>query len=271
MKPDLSIIIVNFNTKDLIKDCVESIRKNCSLNVEIIVVDNNSQDGSVEAIMKLGVVAIFNKGNFGFAKANNQGIKIAKSEYVFLLNSDTLIKKGSLEKILTFAKAHPDAGVVGPRLFFKDGSLQNSCLRFPTIGNAIKEYWFGEKGLFDKYAPKGKSPVVVDSLVGAAFLMTPAALKKVGGLDERYFFYFEDIDYCRKVKRAGLKVYYLPEAEIIHFEGASGKKIAKPKDQWRRLIPSSKIYHGTLKHYILTLIILIGQKWAKLYGHIQKN
>lgn len=271
MKPDLSIIIVNFNTKDLIRDCVESIRKNCSLNVEIIVIDNNSQDGSVEAIMKLGVISIFNKENFGFAKANNQGIKIAKSDYIFLLNSDTLIKKGALEKVLEFAKDHPDAGVVGPKLYNKDGSLQNSCLRFPTIGNAIKEYWFGNKGLFDKYAPKGKTPVVVDSLVGAAFLMTPAALKKIGGLDEKYFFYFDDIDYCREVKRAGLKVYYLPEAEIIHFEGASGKKMAKPKDQWRRLIPSSKIYHGTLNHYILTLIILIGQKWAKLYGHIQKN
>lgn len=271
MKPDISIIIVNFNTKDLIRDCIESIRKNCTLVVEIIVVDNGSTDSSVEVIKKLGVVPILNNGNLGFAKANNQGIKIAKADYVMLLNSDTIIKKDSLERLLAFAKATPDAGIVGPKLLYKDGSLRNSCLRFPTIKNAIGQYWFGKKGLFDKYAPKGKAPVIVDSVVGAAFLMTPAALKKVGGLDERYFFYFEDIDYCRRVKKTGLRVYYLPEAEIVHFEGVSGKKIAKPKDQWKRLIPSSKIYHGTLKHYILTLIILIGQKWAKLYGHIQKN
>jgi len=271
MKPDISIIIVNFNTKNLIRDCVESIRKNCKLNVEIIVIDNGSQDGSVEVIKKLNVIGIFNNKNTGFAKANNQGIKIAKSEYVFLLNSDTLVKRGSLERILSFAKAHPDAGVVGPRLFYKDGRLQNSCRRFPTIINAIREYWFGERGLFDKYAPKGRSPVVVDSVVGAAFLMTPLALKRIDGLDERYFFYFEDIDYCRSVKKVGLKVYYLPEAEIIHFEGVSGKKVADKANQWRRLIPSSKIYYGILGHYIIILVMFVGQKWAKLYGHIQKN
>jgi GT2 family glycosyltransferase len=161
--------------------------------------------------------------------------------------------------------------VIGPKLLYADGRLQPSCFRFPSIGRAIKEYWLGQKGLFDKYAPKGDTPQVVDSVVAAVFLITPRALKEVGNIDERYYFYFEDIAYCREVSRKGLKVYYLPEAEIVHLEGASGKSIANPENQWRRLIPSSKIYHGTLRHYILTLIILIGQKWAGLYGHIQKN
>ena len=102
-----------------------------------------------------------------------------------------------------------------------------------------------------KYAPLTKIPVVVEAAVGASFLMTRNALDKVGMLDEKYYFYFEDIDYCRRVRRAGLKVYYLPDSKVIHYHGASGKKIADPENQWRRLIPSSKIYHGVFKHYLI--------------------
>ena len=272
----LSIIIVGHNNKDLIIDCIKSIQEDTSLkNKEIIVVDNGSTDGSQSAIKKLqksipNVTLIENKENLGFAKANNQGIKKARGEYVLLLNSDIIVKKGSLGKLLAFAKKKKDAGVVGPKLLNIDGSLQPSCFRFPTIGNAIREYWLGEKGLFEKYAPKGKKASTVDALVGAAFLMTPAVLEKVGVLDEKYFAYFEDIDYCRNAWKKGLKVYYYPGAEIIHYHGATFKKMAfkkmvKKEDQWRKLIPSSKIYHGVLKHYILFIIMWLGQKWQRLF------
>ncbi len=272
----LSIIIVGHNNKDLITDCIKSIQEDASLkNKEIIVVDNGSTDGSQSAIKKLqksipNVTLIENKENLGFAKANNQGIKKARGEYVLLLNSDIIVKKGSLGKLLAFAKKKKDAGVVGPKLLNIDGSLQPSCFRFPTIGNAIREYWLGEKGLFEKYAPKGKKASTVDALVGAAFLMTPAVLEKVGVLDEKYFAYFEDIDYCRNAWKKGLKVYYYPGAEIIHYHGATFKKMAfkkmvKKEDQWRKLIPSSKIYHGVLKHYILFIIMWLGQKWQRLF------
>jgi len=262
----LSIIIVGHNNKDLIIDCIKSIREDTSLkDKEVIVVDNGSTDGSQEAFKKLQeIILIENKENLGFAKANNQGIKRAGGGYILLLNSDTIVKKGSLGKLLAFAKKKKDAGVVGPKLLNIDGSLQPSCFRFPTIKNAIKEYWLGEKGLFEKYAPKGKKPNMVDAVVGAAFLMTPSALKKVGPLDERYFAYFEDIDYCRNVWRKGLKVYYYPGVEIVHYHGATFKKMAKKEDQWRKLIPGSKIYHGLFKHYLLTFILWLGQKWRKL-------
>ena len=266
----LSIIIVGHNNKDLVIDCLRSIREDKLLkDKEIIVVDNGSTDGSQEAFKKLqksiqSLTLIENKGNLGFAKANNQGIEKARGEYILLLNSDTVVKKGSLGKLLVFAKKKKDAGVVGPKLLNIDGSLQLSCFRFPTIKNAIREYWFGEKGLFEKYAPKGEKASTVDAVVGAAFLMTPSALKKVGPLDERYFAYFEDIDYCRNVWRKGLKVYYYPGVEIIHYHGATFKKMAKKEDQWRKLIPSSKIYHGLLKHYILFIVMWLGQKWQKL-------
>ncbi len=270
----LSIIIICLNNKNLVLDCIDSITKEgSSIKNEIIVVDNGSSDGTQVAVKKLqkkmrDLYLIENNRNLGYAKANNIGIKKAKGEYILLLNSDIIVKKHSLGRLYEFAKSRPDAGVVGPKLLNIDKTLQPSCFYFPTVRNAIREYWFGEKGLFEKYAPKGNKPVAVDAVVGAAFLITPKALKTVGSLDERYFAYFEDIDYCRNVWRAGLKVYYLPKAEIIHYHGATfdGKtfrKAVEPEDRWRRLIPGSKIYHGLLKHYLLTAILWTGQKWQK--------
>jgi hypothetical protein len=139
-----------------------------------------------------------------------------------------------------------------------------SCYNFPTITNAVKEYWFGKKGLFEKFAPKGEKAVTVDSVVGASFLITPEAKKRVGILDERYFAYFEDIDYCRQTWKKGLKVYYLPSSVITHYHGATFKKLANEKERWKKLIPSSKIYHGVVKHYILNTILWTGQKWQKI-------
>ncbi len=266
----LSIVIVCVNTKKLVLDCIDSIFKEGSkLKWEIIVVDNGSTDGTQPAIKKLQTIMenlflIENKQNLGYARANNQGMEKAQGEYILLLNSDIIVKKGALGKLMKFALIKKDAGVIGPKLLNIDGSLQPSCFHFPTIRNAIAEYWLGEKGSFDKYAPQGTRPVTVDALVGAAFLITPKALKKAGLLDERYFAYFEDIDYCRQVWKNDLKVYYLPSAEIIHYHGASGKTIVPEKDQWRRLIPSSKIYHGFIKHYLLFGIMWTGQKWKKL-------
>ena len=269
---DLSVIIVSFNTQKLTTDCLKSIENEGSkLDIEVIVVDNDSSDGSREALRQLKtknlkLITIFNNSNTGYAKANNQGIKIAKGKYILLLNSDTLVHKNSLGNLVEFAQETPAAGVVGPKLLNIDGSLQSSCFNFPTIKNAILEYFFGKKGLFDKYAPEGKNPETVDALVGAAFLITPEALKRIGVLDERYWAYFEDIDYCRQVWKKGLKVYYLPASVITHYHGASFKKATSDDaTRWRRLIPSSKIYHGPAGHYIINGVIWLGQKWQKFF------
>lgn len=269
---DLSVIIVSFNTQKLTIDCLKSIEEEGSkLKVEVIVVDNNSSDGSGEALNnfktdKFKYITIFNDSNTGYAKANNQGIKKAQGKYMLLLNSDTLVHKKSLGSLVEFAQKTPDAGVIGSKLLNIDGSLQGSCFHYPTVKNAILEYFFGRKGLFDKYAPKGKEPQAVDALVGAAFLITPQAIKKIGVLDERYWAYFEDIDYCRQVWKRGLKVYYLPESVITHYHGASFKKATgDDATRWRRLIPSSKIYHGLIGHYMINSVIWLGQKWQKLF------
>jgi len=257
---NLSIVIVSYNTKEILKKCLESL----SADFEIIVVDNASTDDSVPMIKRdyPRVKIIINKENFGFAKAVNQALRQAQGEAVFLLNSDTKVKNGALEKLVEFEeKVRP--AIIGARMLNPDGTVQGSCFYLPTIGRAIKEYWFGKSGYFSKYAPEGKEPVKVEAVSGGAMLIPREIINKIGMLDEKYFFYFEDLDYCRRANQAGYKIYYLPTAEIIHEHGASGKKLAEENDQWRRLIPSSKTYHGRLKHYAVTLIIKIGQKWQK--------
>lgn len=262
---DLSIVIVNYNTKDLTLDCIDSILvEDSPIKKEIIVVDNNSTDGSLSDLDKLSrnglITLIKNVSNLGFAKANNAGIKKAKGEYVLLLNSDTKVKKLAFKKLLDFAQKTPSLGAVGPKLLNADGSPQDSAFRLPTIRRAMGQYWFGEKGLLDKYTPKGQQPIEVESLVMAAFLITPLALNKVGMLNEKYFMYFEDLDYCRSLRNAGLSIYYVPNAEVIHYHGASGKNLTSNDNQWKRLIPSSKKYHGLIGYYIFSFILWSGQK-----------
>lgn len=273
MDIELSIVIVNLNTKDLTVGCIRSIEREAKdLSFEVLLTDNGSNDGSVEAFKKIEkekywskrFTLILNDTNTGYAKANNQGARKAKGKYILLLNNDTVVHKDALQNLLKFAKETPNAGVIGSRLLNIDGSLQMSCYHFPTIINAIKEYWLGQKGLFEKFAPKGDEPVTVDSVVGASFLMTPGAVKKIGFLDERYFAYFEDIDYCRQTWKNGLKVYYLPSSVIMHYHGATFKKLANESERWKKLIPSSKIYNGLFKYYIINAILWLGQKWQKL-------
>ncbi|MBX4205572.1 glycosyltransferase family 2 protein [Candidatus Microgenomates bacterium] len=262
----LSIIIVNWNTKDLLRDCIKSIiSSKPKISYEIIIVDNGSTDGSIEMIEKMkNILLLKNNRNLGFAKANNQGMKKAKGDYIFLLNSDTKIKEDAIDEMYEFAESTLDAGVVGARLLNADGSIQPSCFHFPTILNVIKQYWFGAKGLTDKYFPKGNKPSLVDIVVGAAFLITPRARKNVGLLDEGYFFFFEDFDYCRRVNRSGLKTYYLPTAEIVHYHGSTVRKIVDNNNAWRNLIPGSKRYHGLIGHYIYNFILWSAQKVSNL-------
>lgn len=253
---DFSIVIVNYNTKELLRKCLKSL----PANTEVIVVDNNSSDGSSQMIKKefVKVKLIENKRNLGFAKAVNQALWQARGKYVLLLNPDTEVIGNALEKIVEFARKHPEVGVVGGRLIDPDGTIQGSCFHKLTILNAIKEFWLRQKGVFQKYAPKTKKPVEVEAVVGACMLIPKKVIDKVGLFDERYFLYFEDLDFCRRVRGMGLKIYYLPKAEFIHYHGASGKEIPRQTRQW--LIQSSKIYHGPLKHYLMNFIILIGQK-----------
>jgi hypothetical protein len=259
VKKKISIIIVNYNTCDITLGCLYSLKKDKTIpSYELILIDNASSDNSVSKFRKLkwkNLVFVSNKENLGFAKAVNQGIRIAKGKYILLLNSDTKAKKGAIRKLVNFAENAKDVGVVVPRLVNPDKSVQPSCFYLPSVSRAFKRYVLGIGVSLDKFYPDSKKPVVVESAVAAVFLITPLALREVGLFDERYFMYFEDLDYCRRVNKEGLKVYYLPDAEIIHYHGQSGKNIAPPKDQWRRLIPSSKIYYGFLGYLLVMLFM----------------
>src|SRR4030042_2454414 len=170
---DVSIVIVSYNTKKLTLQCIKSIEEEGSeFKKEIIVVDNGSMDGSVDLLRKLRINLIENKDNLGFSKANNQGIKIVKGRFILLLNSDIIVKKGSIEKLVNFAEGENNIGAVVPRLLNTDGSIQASIFRLPTIIRAFKQYIFEQKGILDKYYPLGNEPVEVESAVMAAFMVT---------------------------------------------------------------------------------------------------
>ena len=263
---DISIVIVSYNTADLTLECIKSVDFACKdIDSEILVIDNASKDDSVKLLKKLklentSLVIIKNSENLGFSKAVNIGIKKSTGQYTFLLNPDTKVNKGSIKKLLDFTKEQKNAGLIAPQLVLPDGTVQKSVMHFPTLKNAIKEFWMGEKNAYSLYIPKGKKPIKVDYVVAAALLITPAARQKVGLFDESYFMYFEDFDYCKRVKQSGLDTYYLPLVKVIHHHGASGENIRSKDNQWRRLIPSSKIYHGLVKHHLINFVIWSGQK-----------
>jgi GT2 family glycosyltransferase len=263
----VSIIIVNYNTGKYLLECLESIEKSTSSfknpTCEVILVDNASTDGSILEIGKFrsskNVKILGNNENLGFAKAVNQGIDAADGKYIFLLNPDCRLKENALYKLLEYAEKHTNIGAVGPKLLNSDGTSQTSVIPFPTLQRAIQEFWLNNK-VFSKYDPNTSLPIEVEALVMAAFLITPEALTKIGTLNEKYFMYFEDLDYCRELHNAGLKVIYFPDAQVIHHHGVSGKNLAGHENQWRRLIPGSKLYHGEMKHRLITYVIWSGTK-----------
>lgn len=237
----LSIIIVNFKTRELLKECLNSIKEN--FEYEIIVIDNNSQDGSVEEIeswksIKSGEDAgsqlklIENKKNLGFAKAVNQGLKIAQGKYILLLNPDTKLKEGGLKQCLDFLVENPKIGILGCQLLNIDGSVQASFGNFPSL---ITEFFqatflykffplgrwipfgFLSKGLF-------KRVHFVDWVGGGFMLMRREVVKAVGGLDENFFMYFEDVDFCQRVSNQEWRIIYWPEVRILHYHMQSAKR-----------------------------------------------
>ena len=251
---DLSIIIVNWNTKQLLLDCLGSIFKNTKdLNYEIIVVDNGSTDSSVDSVKELFVnelknkkqlvnsltrnKIIKNKQNLGFAKANNQGIKIAKGKYILLLNSDTKIVDNALKKLVDFAKKKQNLGVLGPRLLNKDGSLQPSVGRFFTLPWAILWLATGDRFLYSSPAKSRE----VDWVMGAAFLVSREAIEKAGLLDENFFMYMEEMEWCWRIKKAGLQIWFYPGVKIYHLARGSS-----PEGRGRAIL---WIYQGLIYFY----------------------
>lgn len=270
-KPVLSVIVVSYNNEKQIGKCLDSIvAETQGLSVQLIVVDNASSDSTFKSIKSITsiisttsknnrVEVIGNRENLGYSKAVNQGFKLAAGDAILLLNADTVLVKGCLITLLEFEKTHLPC-VIGPQLLNTDGTVQPSVFHLPTVVGAIKEYWLNKTGAYSKYTPPGNQPTRVEAVLGGAMLISKEVVDKVGGFDEKYFMYFEDLDYCRRVSSTGFSIFYLPTAKIIHEHGASGKDLADSANQWRRMIPSSKIYFGLLKHYAIFFILWIAQK-----------
>jgi len=262
---DLSILIVNWNTKALLIQCLKSVHLKMGKGKrEVFVVDNGSVDGSVESVKEKfpEVIVIQNPMNLGFAKANNQAMKRSKGKYILLLNPDTQMKEGVIEILIAFMDAHPKVGVAGAQFLNSDGSKQNSIANFPSLATELLNKSL-LRFLFPKTFP-GKErnlsePIEVDSVIGACMMVKREAMEQVGLLDEDYFLFLEETDWCYRMKKAGWKVYHVPQAEIYHFQGKSAEKDKKRAkvEYYRSRYQFFKKNRGSWQWFVLLIGLLI--------------
>ncbi|HEV3041609.1 MAG TPA: glycosyltransferase family 2 protein [Candidatus Angelobacter sp.] len=274
----LSIIIVNYNTCGMLRDCLASLRATEGSRCELIVVDNASIDGSAEMVEREfpEVVLVRNRQNAGFAKANNQGMKLAKRKYLLLLNSDTVVRAGALEAMADYIDSHAEAGAVTCKLLNVDGTIQASISNRPgpvllffrllgvsrlisgdqlrrwllrtcgfVLGKTIRSY-------LTPYSVH-TGPMETENISGACMMLRREAMEQVGLLDETFFMYFEDMDYCVRLQNAGWKMYYLPQGEIIHLGGGSsgGRMRNYSVHSYRAL------FHFYRKHFSSAMVVAV--------------
>ncbi|MDI6755878.1 MAG: glycosyltransferase family 2 protein [Thermodesulfobacteriota bacterium] len=259
---DISIIIVNFNTKNLLKNCLNSIYGTVhNLSYEIIVVDNASSDGSPVMVRAEfpQVYLIENDQNRGFGAANNQALLIMRGRYALLLNTDTILTENAVSELLSFMESHPDAAMACGQLLNADGSKQNSVAPFPSIWTLLFNLPLLEKLFPKKYPSKRydyKNPLEVDSGIGACLLVRRHAINEVSLFDERYFFFFEETDWALRMKNAGWKVYHVPSAHINHLQGQSiGHDIHSRIEFYRSRYQFFRKWNAYSYYLVITFII----------------
>jgi GT2 family glycosyltransferase len=236
---DVSIIIVSWNTQGILRDCLQSVyAQTKGIQFEVIVVDNASGDGSADMVRREfpQAVLVANRDNRGFAAGNNQGIDMAQGRYVLLLNSDTVVLDGAIDKSVAFADAHPRAAVVGCRVLNADRTLQRSCFMYPSPLNLFllatyldrvfpRSRFFGRDRMtwWD-----GNDSRPVEVVCGCYMLVRREAINQVGKLDESYFMYCEETDWCYRFARAGWQVLFTPDGQIVHLGGSSSERMRLP-------------------------------------------
>ena len=240
--PDVSVVVISFNVRDLLAQCLESVISNqysvissqasgVGLKTEVFVVDNASQDGSAAMVRERfpSVHLIENEENRGFATANNQAFAMASGRYIWMLNPDTCIRGDALETLVKFMDGHPHAGACGGKLLYPDGSLQHSAFAFPTLAQILLDFFPLRGRLTDsrlngryprKWYARGE-PFQIDHPLGADLMVRREVAEQVGWLDDKFFIYCEEIDWCIRIKRAGWQIWCVPLAEIVHHEAQS--------------------------------------------------
>ncbi len=233
----LSVVLVSYNTLELLRKCLSSVYQNGDgLALQVLVIDNNSRDGSPDMVAREFPQALLlrNHTNAGFAKAVNQGLKLAEGEAILLLNSDVEIFPGTLQRSLHFLQTHSEAGIVGCKLLNPDLSLQPSCENFPRFADFVSESFFLDK-IFSQSKTFGRFHLTyfrydqtakVGRVMGAFLLIRRQTFEEIGWLDESFFFYGEETDWCYRAKQKGWEVYFYPGAEAIHYGGQSADPIS---------------------------------------------
>lgn len=256
---DVSIVIVNWNTSELLFQCLDSIRNAISkYAIQVIVVDNGSVDDSITMVRKYfpEVTLIENDCNMGFAQANNQGLAMGDGRYFMLLNSDTIVLPGSIQKLVETADNHPDLGVVGPQLLNMDGSIQKSWGSFPNLFSEL----IGKSIRIRRAVATVPHAYEVDWVLGACMLVRSKTVIDVGQLDSDFFFYSEEIDWCFRIKKQGWKIWYITGFPIYHLGGGSTE--SGSLTQLVRLYRGKLIYfqkhHGHLKATLLRFGLAFG-------------
>ena len=264
--PTLSVIILSWNVRDLLRKCLASLPWD-DPQVEVIVVDAGSADGSAEAARQEFPRArlMAQTENLGYTRGNNLGLRAANGRYLLILNPDTEAIGDALAQMVAYMDAHPQVGVLGPRLIGADGATQSTRRRFPTLATAFLEStWlqpFAPRSLLRHYYAQDLPDDAiseVDWVMGAALLVRRQAYEQVGGFDEGFFMYSEEVDWCRRMKAAGWQVVYFPPACIIHHEGRSSEQV--PAATHIRFNASKvryfRKYHGWLAAEALRLFLL---------------
>jgi N-acetylglucosaminyl-diphospho-decaprenol L-rhamnosyltransferase len=270
---DLSIAIVSWNVRDLLRRCLRSILADLqTCKLELIVVDNASTDGSAAMVRDEfpDVHLVASERNLGYPGGNNAGLRLAEGRYVMILNPDAEVYPGALAALVAYADAHPDVGVVGPQLLNPDGSVQSSRRRFPTFATALFEStWLqalAPRRLLERYYMLDQpddTTLDVDWVDGAALMARREAVEQVGLLDEGFFMYSEELDWCRRFRQAGWRVVYLPAAQIVHHRGKSSDQVVAARHIH---FQTSKVryfrkHHGALAAETLRLFLLGNYAW----------
>jgi GT2 family glycosyltransferase len=252
MQIELSVIIVNWNTREILSNCLKSIFENSVRTpLEVIVVDNGSNDDSVEFIRNHfpNVVLIANSTNRGFSAANNQAMRMASGEFILLLNSDTIVKSGVLDSCVRFINDNQDIGVLGCRLVYPNGQFQSSYFKFERLFDVFFTQCFALRSIILAGRKLGfpslnypsrywgvefSKPVFVDVVAGCFFLVRKKVIEEVGVLDEDFFFYGEEEEWCFRIRQKGWDIVYYPLVQIVHIHGASSKKKLFPANLMSR-------------------------------------
>ena len=271
--PNLSIIIVSWNVCELLRACLRAIAdRGSNLALEVIVVDSGSNDGSPEMVRQAfpTVNLIARPDNVGFPKGNNLGLAQANGRYLLLLNPDAEVQENALATMVAYMENHPHIGALGPQLLNPDGTVQSSRRRFPSLMTAFFEStWLQNiappKLLRDYYlldVADGET-AVVDWVTGACLLTRREVYEQLGGLDEGYFMYSEELDWCRRIKDAGWEIIYLPTAQVMHHEGKSSEQAVTYRhiNFQRAKLRYFYKYHGRWAATTLRIFLLMNYLW----------